>query len=162
MKYKVWCKKKIFLETVDYFLKIWYNGKRNREGVYFMNSEENKSYGAEEKARTDEAVEEYAYKNVITKNGNTRLFSLISVVFSVLSLILSFIPWLGLVFGIVSVVFSLISRKQLGYFDGLAVVGLITAIFGLVFSLTGIILSISPVSSEYSNFWSLLFGGFLI
>lgn len=127
-----------------------------------MNNEENVSFDTEEKVEGEEKIEEYAYKNVITKNGNTRLFSVISVAFAALSVILSFVPWVGFIFGLVSVGFSLISRKQLGYFEGLAIVGLIVGIFGFVFSFAGIILGAVFANSGYFSFWSLLFGGFLM
>lgn len=127
-----------------------------------MNNEENVSFDTEEKVEGEEKIEEYAYKNVITKNGNTRLFSVISVAFAALSVILSFVPWVGFIFGLVSVGFSLISRKQLGYFEGLALVGLIVGIFGFVFSFAGIILSAVFANSGYFSFWSLLFGGLLM
>ena len=61
-----------------------------------------------------------------------------------------------------AIIFSLISRKQLDYFEGLALVGLILGIFGFVFSITGIILGVVTEGSGYFNFWSLLFDGNLI
>jgi hypothetical protein len=134
----------------------------NWEGVPFMNNEENVSFDTEEKVEGEEKIEEYAYKNVITKNSNTRLFSVISVAFAALSVILSFVPWVGLILGLVSVGFSLISRKKLGYFEVLALVGLIVGIFGFVFSSAGIILSAVFANSGYFSFWSLLFGGVLM
>ena len=139
-----------------------YNVKKEWEGVQVMSNEENVSFDTEEKAEGEENIEEYAYKNVITKNGNTRLFSVIAVFFAALSVILSFVPWVGFIFGLVSIAFSLISRKKLGYFEGIALVGLIVGIFGFVFSFAGIILSASFADSGYFSFWSLLFGGLLI
>ena len=127
-----------------------------------MNNNEKEFYDIEENENKEEIVEEYAYKNVITKKGNTRLFSLISVCLAALSVIVFLIPWLGLIFGLLSIGFSFISRRKLGYFEGLALVGLIIGIFGFVFSLTGIILGAVTSDSGYYNFWELLFGGFLI
>ena len=127
-----------------------------------MSNEEKMSFDTEEKVEAEENIEEYAYKNVITKNGNTRLFSVISVFFAALSVILSFVPWVGFILGLISIAFSLISRKKLGYFEGFALVGLIVGIFGFVFSFTGIILGAVISNSGYFSFWSLLFGGLLI
>jgi hypothetical protein len=127
-----------------------------------MNNEENTSFDTEKKVDGEGNIEEYAYKNVITKNSNTRLFSVISVAFAILSVIFSLVPWVGFILGFISVVFSVISRKQLGYFEGLALVGLIVGIFGFVFSFAGIILSAVFANSGYFSFWSLLFGGFLM
>ena len=127
-----------------------------------MSNEEKMSFDTEEKVQAEENIEEYAYKNVITKNGNTRLFSVISVFFAALSVILSFVPWVGFILGLISIAFSLISRKKLGYFEGFALVGLIVGIFGFVFSFAGIILGAVISNSGYFSFWSLLFGGLLV
>ena len=127
-----------------------------------MSNEEKMSFDTEEKVEVEENIEEYAYKNVITKNGNTRLFSVISVFFAALSVILSFVPWVGFILGLISIAFSLISRKKLGYFEGFALVGLIVGIFGFVFSFAGIILGAVISNSGYFSFWSLLFGGLLV
>ena len=127
-----------------------------------MSNDENMSFNTDEKTEGVENIEEYAYKNVITKNSNTRLFSLISVFFAAFSVILSFVPWVGFIFGLISIAFSLISRKKLGYFEGFALVGLIIGIFGFVFSFAGIILGTVISNSGYFSFWSLLFGGLLM
>ena len=111
-----------------------------------MDNEEKEVYNADEKA------EDYAYKNVINEKGKTRLHSVVSIACAVLSVVLFFIPWLGLAFGICAVGFSLMSRKQLEYFEGLALVGLIVGIFGLVFSATGIILGGVTDGSFFFNF----------
>lgn len=132
--------------------------KSNRR-EHVKNMEDNKSYNTDAKAETAENSEEYAYKNVISEKGNTRLYSVISLACAVLSVIFFFVPWLGLIFGIIAIGFSLISRKHLDYFEVLALVGLIVGIFGLVFSLTGIILGAVTESGGYFSFWSFLFSG---
>ena len=80
----------------------------------------------------------YVYKNVIKNKEQRRTWSVGALALSILSVSLSFLPWLGLVLGLASVGAGVISRKNLGYFDKLTLAALIVAIFGVVFSITGI------------------------
>jgi hypothetical protein len=48
-----------------------------------------------------------------------------------------------------SIVFALISRKNIGYYDGLSLAGLIVGIFGIVFGVASIILGELLKNSEY-------------
>ena len=84
------------------------------------------------------AEEGFVYKAVMKGEGNKRTFSIISLVLSVLSVLLFIFPWVAIVFGIAGVVFSLLSRYNLGYFDGFSLAGLIVGIFGIVFGIAGI------------------------
>ncbi len=68
-----------------------------------------------------------------TTKRNTRVFSVISLVLSVISLLCSFVGPLGFILGIISVVSALVSRKVLGYFDGIGVAGLVLGIFAAAF-----------------------------
>jgi predicted exporter len=81
---------------------------------------------------------EYVYKNVIKNKEQRRTWSVISLGLAILSIFLSYFSWVGLVLGLASIGAGIISRKNLGYFDKLSLVGLIVAIFGVVFSITGI------------------------
>ena len=78
---------------------------------------------------------EYAYKTVMDGKGNSRVWSLVSLICAVFSVCLCFLPWLGLVFGILSLVFAIVSRNNIGYFDSLCLWGLIVGIFGIVFGI---------------------------
>ena len=84
--------------------------------------------------------EKFAYQNVMDTNRNTRTFSIVSLIAAVLSIILCFLPTLGIIFGVLAVSFSLFSRKRLGYFDGFSLAGLILGIIGIVFSAFALIL----------------------
>lgn len=99
-----------------------------------MNREENIS---EESASVNE--KEFAFKNVINGNKSTRLYSIISTVLSALSVLLCLFPWVSFVFGALGILFAIFSRKNLGYFDNISLVGLIVGIFGTVFSVMGLI-----------------------
>ncbi len=63
----------------------------------------------------------------------TRLWSVLSIAFSSVSLICSFLGWVGLIIGICGVIFALVSRFCLKFFDTISLVSIIIAIFGIVF-----------------------------
>ena len=78
--------------------------------------------------------EEDRYDEIFdTSKRNTRAFSVISMILGIISLVCCCIGPLGFVLGVGAIVFSIISRKSLGYFDGFSVVGLILGIFGACF-----------------------------
>ncbi len=82
----------------------------------------------------------YAYKNVISKEKqNRRTWSVISLLFAISSVFTFFFSWISLAFGFISVGCGIISRKNLGYFDGISVAGIIIGIFGIVFALASLI-----------------------
>ena len=89
---------------------------------------------------TDEENSDYAYKSVIKKDKTSRrTWSVISLIFAVLSILTLYFSWVSLVIGAVAVGCAAVSRKNLGYFDKISLAGIIIGIFGMVFSLTGII-----------------------
>lgn len=102
----------------------------------------------EESKVNNQSEGEYVYKTVISKKENRRTLSIISLVFAVLSILFLFIPWLSLIFSLISIGTGAFSRKNLGYFDRLTLAGLIIGIFGFVFAIVGII---------FGNFISFLF-----
>jgi hypothetical protein len=52
-------------------------------------------------------------------------FSVASMVLGILSVICCCMGWSGLILGALAIVFSIVSRKVLGYFDGMSIAGLI-------------------------------------
>jgi len=85
--------------------------------------------------------EEYVYKKVMLDKKNSRAWSVASIAVSTASLICCcFVDWLGVILSVLAIVFALISRKNIGYFDGLSLAGLIVGIFGIVFGITSIVL----------------------
>ena len=84
---------------------------------------------------------EYAYKNVIGEKPKKRTWSVVSFVLSLVSLIVcSITPIVGIILGLFSIGCAIFSRKNIGYFDGLSLAGLMIGIFGAVFSLFAILL----------------------
>jgi hypothetical protein len=75
----------------------------------------------------------YATRETMTLEFSS---TVIAIILAVVSLSLCIIVyWLGLIFGVSSILAILISRKSLGYFDRISVFSLIIAIFGTIFSL---------------------------
>ena len=65
----------------------------------------------------------------------TMAYSVICLVLSLMSLVCCCTGFISLLFAAVSIAFAIVSRKHLGYFDTMSIVGLVVAIVGLVFSL---------------------------
>jgi len=92
---------------------------------------------------------EYVYKNVMDGLHTSKIFSVASFAVALCSVLCCCLPWFGLVAGILSVVFAVVSRKTIGYFDGLAVAGLIIGIFGIVFGVSNMIFDYLITNTDY-------------
>ena len=92
--------------------------------------------------------EEYLYKSVIEGKKKSRVWSVVSLICSIISLLCCCFPVMGIVLGILAIVFAVVSRSSIGYFDGLAIAGLIVGIFGLVFSVAIFVIVNSPWFTE--------------
>ena len=92
--------------------------------------------------------EEYLYKSVIEGKKKSRVWSVVSLICSIISLLCCCFPVMGIVLGILAIVFAVVSRSSIGYFDGLAIAGLIVGIFGLVFSVAIFVIANSPWFAE--------------
>ena len=89
----------------------------------------------EKEAEKENKEEKFIYKNLFKEKNNTRVWSLASLLAAVLSVIFCFLPVLGIILSLFSVALSVVSRRVLGYFDGLSIAGLIVGIFGFVFGI---------------------------
>lgn len=103
----------------------------------------------EEKNEKGFEENEFVYKAVMDGKRKSRAWSVASVVVSVVSLICCCAHWVGAVLGALAIIFAIISRKNIGYFDGLAIAGLIIGIFGVVFGISGYIFLYTIETSEY-------------
>jgi hypothetical protein len=83
--------------------------------------------------------EEYVYKTVIDGKAPTRLWSVISIVLSVIAAALCYFGWWGMAFGTLGLVMAIVSRKKLGYFDKITLASIIVSIFAFVFSVAVVI-----------------------
>lgn len=86
----------------------------------------------------DESSEEY-YALPLALKSRSLIWSAISFVAGVLSLAICTFYYVSLVFAVVSIVSSLISRKNLGFFERYSIIGLILGIMGIVFGISSAI-----------------------
>lgn len=84
--------------------------------------------------------EEYVYRTVMDGKTPTRLWSIISLAFSIVAMSVCYFGWLGILFGILGLAIAIVSRKLLGYFDKMTLSSIIVAIFAIVFSVAMLIL----------------------
>ncbi|MBR5140736.1 MAG: DUF4190 domain-containing protein [Clostridia bacterium] len=84
---------------------------------------------------------DYLYQTV-TRRGRKKTYgwSVAAMVCGIVSAASFLSGFSAIILGVLAVVFSLISRKNLGYFDGKAVSGLILGIIGFCFALSFILL----------------------
>lgn len=117
----------------DYFDKDGKLLPQGDEASASLNSdEENPDYA--DKTAEDSPSGEDRYDEIFdTTKRNTRVFSVVSLILAAVSLLCSFVGPLGFILGILSVAAALVSRRVLGYFDGIGVAGLVLGIFALAF-----------------------------
>ncbi len=84
----------------------------------------------------------YAYKTVMDGVPRSRGWSVASLVLGILSILCCCLEYGGLIMGALAVVFAIISRRNLGYFDGMAIAGLVTGIIGAVFGIAMLVLGL--------------------
>ena len=124
----------------------WNNdGFENRDN--FQNEESSKFGNYSE--------QDYAFQTLM-RNGRPKTFgwSVASLVMGLLSVVCCYLGWSGIIFGIAAFLLSLLSRKKLGYFDGMSIAGLILGIFGFVFGVS-ILISVNFLITEemMEEFW---------
>ena len=88
-------------------------------------------------------IDEGEFYTVPSVSGNL-IWSFISVVLAIASVIIfPFIYVVGIILAALSLIFAVISSHVLGFFDRMALFGIIFGIFGLVFGIFSMILDIT-------------------
>ena len=94
--------------------------------------------------RTQCAENNDEQKTVLDGVPRSRVWSVVGLVFGILSMVLSIlylplqadaIPFVAIGFGALAMIFSMRSRKTLGYFDNLALSAIVTSVMGIIFGL---------------------------
>ena len=118
-----------------------YNGNNGYGNEYYNNSGYNNSENQNNNGQYARGSQEYAYQTVMN-NGRPKTlgWSLASMITGILSVVCCCFGWTGLIFGIAAVVLAVVSRRNLGYFDGMSIAGLILGIFGIVFGVAMIVM----------------------
>ena len=96
--------------------------------------------------------DQYAFNNVINGKHKTMGWSVASMVVGIISVVCCCLGWSGLILGTMAIVLAIVSRKNLGYFDGMSIAGLVLGIFGLVFGVAMIIGSAVQTDSFWQTF----------
>jgi hypothetical protein len=76
----------------------------------------------------------------------SRGFSVASMVFGIISVICCCTGWVGVFCAALAIVFAVVSRKTLRYFDGMSIAGLVLGIFGLVMGVMIIWVTYGPMA----------------
>ena len=106
----------------------------NKTGFEEDSSSDDSYYGKYTGGTSDSGEENgYAYKTVMDGVPRSRAWSVASLVLGILSVLCCCVAYGGLVMGVLAIVFAVISRRNLGYFDGMAIAGLVLGIIGTVF-----------------------------
>ena len=117
-------------------------------GVYDENDSRLTNDGSENTEETTAKTETEISTQIVSEEyyalpeaikSRSLLWSVISFVLGVLSIALCPLYYVSLVFAIGSVVTSMISRKNLGFFEKYAIFGLILGIMGIVFGISSAI-----------------------
>jgi len=108
---------------------IFMNNEEFRNDQNRENFDENAFYQSEEpKAEDISGVVENLSK------PRSMIYSVVSLISGIVAVLICCCGgWFGLGLGALAIAFSVISRRHLGYFDGLAVAGLVLGICGAVF-----------------------------
>ena len=93
--------------------------------------------------------EEFLFKTVMEGKEKSRVWSVASIAMAIAALLCSMFIYPAIVLGALAIIFALFSRKNIGYFDGLALAGLIIGIAGVVFGVGGFLLSYVVEGSEW-------------
>ena len=98
--------------------------------------------------------EEHVYKTVMDMKSRSRAWSVAALAVAVFSIVCCcFGGWPSIVLGAIAIVFAVISRINIGYFDNLSIAALIVAIFGMVFGIAMTLLTFTLESSpEYQEY----------
>ena len=111
--------------------------------------------GAAEVTTSYEKKEGVRYEDIFDGGKKRSLaWSVASMVLGIFSIVYCIVPFVGLLFSTLAIALSVVARKKLKYFDGMAIAGLILGIFGAVIGITVIVLAYGPISEMYEKFLS--------
>ena len=101
----------------------------------------------------EEKNDDYIYQ-MVTGRGRRKTYgwSVASMVCGIISVICCCTGYAGVIFGILAIVFAIISRKILGYFDGMAIAGLVLGIIGTVLGATLLVATYSIDDADMQKF----------
>ena len=99
----------------------------------------NGNYNGYDNGGSDGTNRSYTFQTVMDIKSRNRGFAIASMVLGIFSILCCCSIYIGLITGILAVTFAIISRVRMGYFDGMAIAGLVLGIIGLVFTISIIV-----------------------
>lgn len=124
-----------------------YDENKNVSPIEFTPEEEKHDEGGWNDGIRD-ADDEY-YRLPSSERARTRIWSVLSLTLAILSALLCPFWQAGIILAVLSVGTSLLSRRLLGFFDSIALWGLIIGIFGCVFCLSSMIFDLTGVLDKF-------------
>ncbi len=110
------------------------NGLKEENNRYLA-GEVDEDYKIEDSKINEEDDEEEYYDLPQAIRKRTRLWSVIAFAAAIIAILLCHFYYVGFVFVIAAIVFAIISRRTLGYFDNMTVFGIIGGAVGIVFNI---------------------------
>ncbi len=88
---------------------------------------------------------------IVNEKGKPKslIWSIISLTLGILSIVLSALGWAGLIVGVAAIVFAVIARVKMGFFNGFIIAALLCSIFGVIFSAASVIIVL--IDPEFFN-----------
>ena len=128
----------------------YYRRKKDKEKR--MSNEWNNYENEEEIGEQD-----YAFQT-LNRYGRPKTlgWSVASLVMGIVSLSTCPFGWASIVFGVLAIIFAVVSRVILGYFDGKCICGLILGIFGTVFGVAMIIFIYTLGEDDQKYLWDII------
>ena len=117
------------------------NGFYNEYDQNLLGEGTDTKYEEDPRTEKDPEADEY-YELPPTLRSRSMIWSVISLVASVLSILLCPFYYVSLCFAITSVGSSLLSRRNLGFFDKYSIMGLILGIMGFVLGIFSLVVNI--------------------
>ena len=98
----------------------------------------------EEKRKTEKEARDNSDFSLYDKSGRQKSlgWSVASMAVGILSLLLSPFGWTGILLGVTAIVFAIVARVKIGYFNVFIIVGIVSGIFGTVLGIFFCVFSI--------------------
>ncbi len=97
---------------------------------------------------------DYAFQTLNRKGRpKTMGWSIIALVTGAVSVVTAYFGWSSLILGVLSIVFAVVSRIKLGYFDGKTIAGFILGIHGVLLGATVIGFVMNMSEDEKMLLW---------
>ena len=113
-------------------------------------NDDNYNFYEDNRENASGGTNNYTYEVLL--RPKTRAWSVVAIILGIVSLLCCCIDYIGIAAGVLAIVFAIVSRKTLGYFDKTSIAAIIVGIFGIVLSVALVIVSVVLINSpEYQQ-----------